>query len=253
MTVADSLVTVPCLEDNYAYLFRSGDRVAVVDAPEAGPILAALRERGWTLTDILLTHHHGDHVDGVAELVAESGARVWGSEADAHRLPPLDDAVRPGRTIRIGEAEAEIWDVSGHTNDHIAYIFGSVAFTGDSLMAAGCGRLFEGTPRQMHASLSRFASLPDDVLIASGHEYTASNLAFAASLEPESEAIRSRIIEVEGLRARGAPSVPSALGEERRTNPFLRSHVETVKAATGTLGQDDVATFAATRRAKDSF
>jgi hydroxyacylglutathione hydrolase len=253
MSVADDLVTVPCLEDNYAFLFPAGDRVVLVDAPEAPPILAALRERGWTLTDILLTHHHPDHIDGVAELVAATGAKVWGNADDSGRLPPLDHPVRPGDRIEIGGETADIWDVSGHTIGHIAYIFSRTAFTGDSLMAAGCGRLFEGTPEQMHESLGRFSALPDDTLIASGHEYTRSNLAFAASLEPDSEAIKSRASEVDGLRERGAFSVPSRLGDERDTNPFLRSHADALKAATGTLGQSDADTFAALRRAKDAF
>ena len=253
MTVAESLVTVPCLKDNYAYLFRAGDRVAVVDVPEAAPILAALRERDWTLTDILITHHHWDHVDGVADLVAETGAKVWGNAEDAERLPPLDHPVRPGDTVAIGPESAEVWDVSGHTIGHIAYIFSGTAFTGDSLMAAGCGRLFEGTPERMHASLTQFADLPDDTVVASGHEYTAANLAFARSLEPENQALTFRATEVDGLRAKGVPSVPSTLGEERRTNPFLRSHDEALKAATGTTGQPDVETFAAARRAKDAF
>ncbi|TFL19971.1 hydroxyacylglutathione hydrolase [Jannaschia formosa] len=253
MTLAPSLVTVPCLSDNYAFLFRSGDRVGVVDVPDAGPILAALKERDWTLTDILLTHHHWDHVDGVADLVAETGAKVWGNAEDAERLPPLDNPVRPGDTIRIGEAEARVWDVSGHTIGHVAFVFEDVAFTGDSLMAAGCGRLFEGTAERMHRSLSQFADLPDDLLIASGHEYTAANLAFAATLEPGSAALNSRASEVGALRAEGVPSVPSTLGEERHTNPFLRSHVDAVKAATGTIGQSDETTFAAARRAKDAF
>jgi hydroxyacylglutathione hydrolase len=253
MTVADSLVTVPCLKDNYAYLFRAGDRVAVVDVPEAAPILAALQERDWTLTDILITHHHWDHVDGVADLVAATGAGVWGNAEDAARLPPLDHAIRPGERIEIGDESAEIWDVSGHTIGHIAYIFSGAAFTGDSLMAAGCGRLFEGTPERMHGSLGQFNTLPGDTLIASGHEYTASNLAFARSLEPDSEQLISRASEVEKLRAEDLPTVPSTLAEERRTNPFLRSHVDTIKAATGTIGQSDTATFAASRRAKDAF
>lgn len=253
MTIAETLITVPCLSDNYAYIFRTGDRVAVVDVPDAAPILAALRDAGLTLTDILLTHHHWDHVDGVADLVAATGAQVWGAQADAHRLPPLDHAVAAGQTIEIGGAAAQVWDVSGHTLGHIAYVFDDVAFTGDSLMAAGCGRLFEGTPDQMHASLAQFASLPGDMLIASGHEYTASNLAFAASLEPESAEIKSRIAEVERLRAEGVPSVPSTLASERHTNPFLRSHTDTLKAATGTIGQTDPETFAAARHAKDAF
>ena len=253
MTLIDTLITVPCLSDNYAYLIRSGDRVAVVDVPEAAPIIAALTRNGLSLTDILLTHHHWDHIDGVPDLVAATGAQVWGAASDAHRLPPLDHALSPGDTMTLGDAQARIIDVSGHTIGHIAYLFDGLAFTGDSLMAGGCGRLFEGTPDQMHASLSQFAALPGDTLIASGHEYTDTNLRFALSLEPDNPAIISRKAEVERLRAANRPSVPSTLDTERNTNPFLRAHEASLKAATGTTGQSDENTFAAARCAKDAF
>lgn len=259
MTVADSLVTIPCLADNYAFLFRTGDRTVLVDVPEAAPIAAALDDRGWRLTDVLLTHHHGDHVDALPDLLAmrDGGVSVWGAEADAHRLPPLDRAVRPGEAIEIGEARAEVWDVSGHTMGHVAFVFGTegggVAFTGDSLMACGCGRLFEGTPADMHRSLARFDALPDDTLIASGHEYALTNLRFALSLEPGHAALTSRMSEAEAAREAGRPTVPSTLGLERRTNPFLRSHDPALKAATDTTDRPDVETFAAARAARDGF
>ena len=251
--VAETLVTVPCLQDNYAYLFRSGDAVAVVDVPEAPPVQDALAERGWRLTDILLTHHHPDHIQGVADLVAETGARVWGAAADGYRLPPLDHALAPGDAVTIGAAKGRVIDVSGHTIGHIAFLFDGMAFTGDSLMSAGCGRLFEGTPEQMHASLGQFGDLSGDTLIASGHEYTATNLRFARSLEPDHPAIISKEAEVARLRDEGRPSVPSTLAEERNTNPFLRAHEPGLKAATDTTGQSDTATFAAIRRARDAF
>ena len=253
MSLRDGLVTIPCLADNYAFAFRSGDRVAVVDVPEAAPVLAAMEARGWRITDVLLTHHHDDHVQGVAEVVAATGAAVWGAAADAHRLPPLDRALAPGDAVAIGAETGHVVDVSGHTVGHVAYLFDGVAFTGDSLMAAGCGRLFEGTPEQMHASLQRLADLPGDTVVASGHEYTAGNLAFALSLEPGSAALISRRDEVERLRAEGEPSVPSTLDAERNTNPFLRARDPSLKAATGTTGQSDEKTFAALRRAKDAF
>ncbi len=251
--LAASLVTIPCLKDNYAFLIRSGARVAVVDVPEADPVLAELDRRGWTLTDILLTHHHDDHIQGVSDVVAATGAKVWGAAADAHRLPPLDHALKPGDTVTLGDAEGHVIDVSGHTIGHIAFIFDGLAFTGDSLMAAGCGRLFEGTPAQMHASLAQFADLPGDTLIASGHEYTTGNLSFALSLEPASGDLISRVAEVKRLVAEGKPSVPSTLAIERNTNPFLRASDPALKAATGTSEQSDEATFAATREAKDAF
>ncbi|SDY74557.1 hydroxyacylglutathione hydrolase [Jannaschia faecimaris] len=253
MTLSDTMITVPCLSDNYAFIIRSGDRVAVVDAPDAAPILAALKDHDLQLTDILLTHHHWDHVDGVADLVAATGAQVWGAKADADRLPTLDHPLSPGDEVTLGTETGHVIDVSGHTINHIAYLFDGIAFTGDSLMAAGCGRLFEGTPEQMYTSLAQFADLPDATLIASGHEYTTSNLTFALSLEPGNPALISRLAEVEGLRSRGQPSVPSTLMAERHTNPFLRAHDPDLKAATGTTGQPDVDTFAAARRAKDAF
>ncbi|WP_371156814.1 hydroxyacylglutathione hydrolase [Jannaschia sp. 2305UL9-9] len=243
----------PDLLDNYGYVFRAGDRVVCVDCARAKPHLDAAEARGWTITDILLTHHHDDHIAGVADLVAATGAQVWGNAADAARLPPLDHAISPGDTIGIGGLQAEVWDVPGHTIGHVAFIFDGIAFTGDSLMVGGCGRLFEGSPETMHASLKQFDALPDDILIASGHEYTVTNLAFAASLEPDNPALKSRRTEVDRMRAAGEPTVPAPLGLERNTNPFLRSHVAALKDATGTTGCDDAATFAAARRAKDAF
>ncbi|WP_235962494.1 hydroxyacylglutathione hydrolase [Jannaschia marina] len=258
--IAETLVVVPMLRDrfpdlldNYGYLFRAGDRVVSVDAARAAPLLEAAEAQGWTITDILLTHHHPDHVDGVAGIVEATGAQVWGAAADAHRLPALDHALAPGDSIEIGGATARVWDVSGHTIGHIAFLFDGIAFTGDSLMVGGCGRLFEGTPAQMHASLAQFADLSDGTLIASGHEYTQTNLAFALSLEPDNPALISRKTEVDAMRAGGRPTVPSPLGLERDTNPFLRAHDPALKAATDTTGAPDVDTFAAARRAKDAF
>ncbi|WP_373314150.1 hydroxyacylglutathione hydrolase [Jannaschia pagri] len=243
----------PDLLDNYGYIFRSGDHVACVDCARAAPHLETAADRGWTITDVLLTHHHPDHVDGVADLVAATGAKVWGHAQDAHRLPPLDHALHDGDTVTLGGVTGQIWDVSGHTIGHIAYIFDGIAFTGDSLMVGGCGRLFEGTAEQMHRSLGRFGTLPDETLIASGHEYTVTNLAFAATLEPDNKALISRLEATKRLVGAGTPSVPAPLSTERQTNPFLRAHVPAIKSATNTVGLDDVATFAAARRAKDAF
>ena len=259
-TAFDALVVVPMMRDrfpdlldNYGFLARSGDRVASVDAARAEPILDAARAMGWRITDVLLTHHHPDHVDGVEGLRAATGAAVWGAAADAHRLPPLDHAVAPGDVVHLGEARAEVWDVPGHTVGHVAYVFPGIAFTGDSLMAGGCGRLFEGTPAQMLGSLRRFRGLDGATLVASGHEYTAANLRFALSLEPENAALISRRDEAERLLAAGRPTVPTPLDLERDTNPFLRSHEAALKRATGTEHGDDAATFAAARAAKDRF
>lgn len=249
------LVTVPCLKDNYAFLLHDAASGATlcVDVPEAAPVLAALKARGWRLSDIWITHHHGDHIDGVAALVAATGARVTGASADAHRLPPLDRAVAPGDSVALGAISGTVLDVPGHTVGHIAFVLPGFAFTGDSLMAAGCGRLFEGTPPQMWDSLSRLAALPDDTLICSGHEYTASNIRFALTIDPGNAALQARATRVAEARAAGRPTVPSTLAEERGTNPFLRAHLPEMKAALGMQGAPDAAVFAEIRARKDRF
>lgn len=251
------LVTIPCLKDNYAFLLNDAESgaTAVVDVPEAAPILAALKERGWRLSDIWLTHHHWDHVDGVADLVAATGARVTGAAADAHRLPPLDRAVAEGDMVLLGGGRARVLDVSGHTVGHIAFILDAegLAFTADSLMAGGCGRLFEGTPAQMWDSLSKLAALPPETLICSGHEYTASNLRFALTLEPDNPQLISRIEGVAQARAENRATVPSLLSEELDTNPFLRANLPKMKAALGMAGAADAAVFAEIRARKDKF
>ena len=251
------LVTVPCLADNYAYLIHDPDtgQTAVIDVPEPGPILAALNAHQWRLTEILITHHHDDHIQGVDVLRAQTGAMVLGAAADAHRLPRLDLALDEHSSFSVGSEFARVIDVPGHTIGHIAFHFpGSrLAFTADSLMAGGCGRLFEGTPRQMHASLAKLAALPPDTLICSGHEYTTANLRFAATLEPDNPRLISRIAEVAERRARGIPTVPVPLEEELATNPYLRAHLPALKAAVGLPDADDVTVFAEIRARKDKF
>ena len=251
------IVTLPCLADNYVFLLHDAQtgRTAVVDAPEAAPIRAALEARGWTLTDILVTHHHWDHVDGVEDLRAAYGARVMGAAADAARLPKLDVALSEGDSVEIGTHRGTVIDVPGHTVGHIAYYFAQdhAVFTGDSLMALGCGRLFEGTPGQMWASLSKLAALPPDTLVCSGHEYTEANGRFALTIEPDNEALKARLKKVHALRAAGQATVPSRLDEELATNPFLRASNPHVKALMGMENAPDEAVFAEIRRRKDSF
>lgn len=251
------IVTIPCLKDNYAFLAhdRASGETAVIDVPEAAPIAAALAARGWTLSHVLITHHHADHVDGLTALLADHPAKVIGAAADAHRLPPLDLAVAEGDEITIGADTGHVIDVSGHTVGHIAFHFpqSAVVFTADSLMAMGCGRLFEGTAAQMHASLSKIAELPDDTLVCSGHEYTAANAKFAMSIEPANPALISRIEKIETARAQGRPTVPSVLSSERATNPFLRCESPEIQANLGLEGADPVAVFTELRRRKDSF
>jgi hydroxyacylglutathione hydrolase len=251
------LVTIPCLADNYAYLVK-GDgpgEVALIDAPDAAPIIAALDQRGWTLGAILITHHHGDHTAGVAELRARYDAKVVGPAAEAPKLPPLDRAVREGDTGGTGAFRSVVIEVPGHTLGHIAYHFpeADLLFTADSLMSGGCGRLFEGTAAQMHASLAKLAALPPDTLVCSGHEYTASNLRFALALEPDNPALISRVAEVAAKRAHGRPAVPVRLAVELETNPFLRAHLPALKSAVGLPEADDVTVFAEIRARKDKF
>lgn len=251
------LITIPCLSDNYAYLLRDGDsgEVAVIDVPEAGPILAELAARGWTPSQVWLTHHHWDHVDGLADLLEAHPAKVVGASADAHRLPALDVAVAEGDRISLGALEAEIFDVSGHTVGHIAYYVpgAKAAFTADSLMALGCGRLFEGTPEQMWESMQKLMALPADTTICSGHEYTASNAKFALTVDPENAALISRSKEIDAARAKGVPTVPSQLSTELETNPFLRPADPGIRATLGMPDAPDATVFAEIRQRKDNF
>lgn len=243
------LVTLRCLQDNYAYLLHGAAGTVLIDAPEAGPVLDALSERGWGLDAILLTHHHGDHIDGVAQLVAETGAKVIGAGADAHRLPPLDQRVTPGDALEVLGEPVDVIEVSGHTIGHVAYHFprSGVAFTGDSLMAMGCGRLFEGSPAMMWESLSRLNALPETTLVCSGHDYCAGNGAFALSVDPDNAALQQRLRET----AAGRSCAPVTLAEEQATNPFLR--VRNLVAGLGMADSPDAEIFARLRKMKDSF
>ncbi len=251
------LVTVPCRTDNYAYLIHNPatGETACTDAPEAAPILAALEARGWGLSDILLTHHHFDHTDGVAELVEATGARVTGAAADAARLPRLDRAVSPGETFTVCGQPTLVFDVSGHTIGHIAFYQKApgLLFTGDSLMAGGCGRMFEGTAPVFYAALMQLAALPPETLVCSGHEYTLSNLRFARTIEPKNPDIISREQSVAASRAKGIPTVPSTLAAELATNVFLRAGLPGVKTALNQPDADAAAVFAAIRTRKDTF
>ena len=249
--------TIPCLSDNYAFLAhdpQSGE-TALVDVPEAGPILDRLAAKGWTLSHILITHHHFDHVEGTSDILAKHPAQVVGNAADAERLPKLDIALADGDTFKIGSVEGQVIDVSGHTIGHVAFHFpaAKLAFTADSLMAMGCGRVFEGTKPQMHASLQRLAALPPETLICSGHEYTSANAKFALTVDPENPALAARCVEIEARRARGEPTVPSTLAEELATNPFLRAHDPAIKAHLGMRDASDADTFAEIRQRKDNF
>lgn len=250
-----TFITVPCLQDNYAYLLHNPQtgETALIDAPEAAPIQAELDARGWALTQIALTHHHPDHVDGVAAL--RGAARVIGAAADAHRLPDLDLAIAPGDQISLCGAPAHVLDVSGHTIGHVAFHLPSedLLFSADSLMALGCGRLFEGDPAMMWASLAPLRALPPQTRIASGHEYTATNARFCLDLDPDNSALRRRADQVFAARERGAPTVPSLLSDELATNPFLRADDPDLAAVLGRADADPVEIFALIRAKRDKW
>lgn len=254
MPVPLEVVTVPCRTDNYAYLLRdeASGRVGLVDAPEAGPIRAALDARGWTLDLILLTHHHDDHVAGLEALRA--GAEVVGPGAEA-RMPPLDRGVGEGDTVALGESVATVLEVPGHTLGHIAFFFpeAEALFSADSLMVMGCGRVFEGTMPQMWESLRKMAALPDATLVYSGHEYAEANVRFALSVDPENPVLRERASEIAQARKRGEPTVPAPLGLERATNPFLRVPDADFRAGLDLADLPDAQVFAEVRRRKDAF
>jgi len=249
------IVTIPCRTDNYAFLLHDAatGQTALVDAPEPEAIRAALDSRGWTLSDIIITHHHDDHIAGIAAL--RSGTRVIGNAADAHRLPPLDLEVRPGEQFTTCGELAHVIDVPGHTVGHIAlHLPGSHAvFTADSLMALGCGRLFEGTADQMWDSLTRLAALPRDTQVCSGHEYTAANARFAITIDPDNLDLQSRLADISQTRAQGIATVPSTLDLELRTNPFLRAGQPAIKDRLGMPDASDAACFAEIRARKDRF
>lgn len=250
------IITIPCLADNYAFLLHdtASSKTALIDAPEAHPVQQVLDAKGWTLDYVLLTHHHWDHVDELPPL-RQPNTIVIGAKADAHRLPPLDLALDEGETFAIGETEGTIIDVSGHTINHIAFHFPSAnaVFTADSLMALGCGRLFEGTPEQMWHSLSKLAALPADTIIYSGHEYTAGNAKFALTIEPGNTALQARAAEITAKRTANIATVPSTLSEELETNPFLRAHLPALKTAMNMPAATDEDVFAAIRKLKDNF
>ena len=244
---------IRCLDDNYAYLLHdeATGETTLIDAPEAAPILAVLRDKGWTLTRVLITHHHWDHVEGLAAILNAAPAPVFGARDDAHRLPPLDHAFAPGDRLPGG---AEVLDAPGHTLGHVAFHFPALraVFTADSLMTHGCGRLFEGTADQMFDTLARLDALPADTRIYSGHDYARANLAFAARFAPDPAALAARQAELPVLAEQGRPTTGTTLASERLLNPYLRCHLPQVAAAAGLPGADARAVLAEIRRQKDA-
>jgi len=250
-----TVTLVPCLKDNYAYLLadRQAGLCAVVDPSEPEPVKAALAREGLTLTHILNTHHHWDHTGGNLVLKAELGARVIGPGKDRDRIPGIDEGVSEDAPFTFGPHSARILEVPAHTRGAITFVFGDIAFTGDTLFAMGCGRLFEGDPPMMWASLSKLMKLPDQTKIYCGHEYTLSNGRFALTLEPDNADLQARMREVEAARAKNEPTVPSTMAMEKKTNPFLRPNSAELRHSLGMQNASDVEVFGETRRRKDSF
>jgi hydroxyacylglutathione hydrolase len=243
MAAAYEILCVPVLSDNYVWLLRDGESgaVAVIDPGEAGPVIEAAEAKGWAITQILNTHWHPDHVGGNAAVKASTGASITGPAAEADRIPELDRLVGEGDRVSVGSLEAEVWEVPAHTAGHIGYLFreAGIIFVGDTMFAMGCGRLFEGTAEQMFTALQRIAALPEDTLVFGAHEYTSGNARFAAHVEPGNADIAARVIEVAELRAQDIPTLPTIVGAERQTNPFVRAA--------------DAAALARLRSMKDAF
>ncbi len=249
---------VPALSDNYAPLlhFPETGETVLVDAPDAAPIAAALDAAGWTLTHILVTHHHPDHVQGIPALKSRFRPQVFGPAQEADRIGTIDRPVSDGDRLTIAGATVEVIATPGHTLGHIAYHLPGeqLLFVGDTLFALGCGRLFEGTPEQMWASLARLRDVAaDDTLIYCGHEYTLSNARFACAIDPDNHALSIRARQVAEDRQEGRPTVPSRMGLEKATNPFLRCDVPGFVDGLDLADRGPAAVFAHIRRAKDTF
>jgi len=221
------VVAVPAFTDNYLWLVHDpeSNQTAVVDPGDGAAVLAEADKRGWTIGQVWNTHWHSDHTGGNGAVVAATGATLSAPAAEAARIAAIDVALKEGDTVRLGAHVGEVWEVPGHTLGHIALVFrdAGVAFVGDTMFAMGCGRLFEGTPEQMFASLKRLADLPGETLVYCAHEYTLANARFAAHAFPDDEAIAARVTEVSAKRQAGLPTVPTTIAAEQVTNPFLRA------------------------------
>jgi hydroxyacylglutathione hydrolase len=247
----------PCLSDNFGVLVHdpvSGATLAI-DAPEEAAVMNALKETGWQLTDLFITHHHPDHVGGVAALKAEFKPRIVGPRAESDKIENLDVLVAEGDSLSFAGRLVEIIDTPGHTLGHIAYVIRSepVAFVGDTLFSLGCGRIIEGTPEQMWASLQKLAALPPETVVYCGHEYTLSNGRFAVTVDGTNQHLLDRMVQIQHLRAEGKATLPTTIGEELLTNPFFRASAAEVKAGLDMPGGSDLAVFTKLREMKNDF
>lgn len=248
-----SISLIPALGDNYIYLIHWGSDAVIVDPADAAPVLSTLKEKGLKLLYILNTHHHYDHVGGNEEVKKATGCKIIAPHDE--RIPDVDVKISHGEEVKIGPLTYQVMDVPGHTSSHIAFFEQSkpALFCGDALFAGGCGRLFEGTAAQMHDSLQKIAKLPHNTLIFCGHEYTVKNLSFAASIEPENIVIKERLENMKKLRQEGKPTIPSNLGIEIETNPFLRVGDEALRKSLNMESADDVEVFAHIRTLRNNY
>lgn len=246
-----------CRSDNFGVLAHdlAGGETVIIDAPEEGPIVAAVERTGWNPTHILTTHYHGDHVEANASLKARYGLKIVGPKAEASGIPGIDDTVTGGDVIRICGEDVRVIHTPGHTNGHIAYHFtgSGVLFAGDTLFALGCGRLFEGSAADTFGGLSVLRELPDETIVYCGHEYTKANADFALSVDPDNQALKERAAEINRLRARDLPTLPTTIGLEKVTNPFLRWDDPAIRRHLGMENAEDVDVFAEVRKCKDRF
>jgi len=246
-----------CRSDNYGVLLHDSESgaTAAIDAPEAAPIEAALKQTGWKLSDILVTHHHADHTDGIKALKDKYKCRVVAPAAEAEQIPAVDLTVREGDKVSVGKLSANVIETPGHTNGHIAYWFHAdkLAFVGDTLFSIGCGRVIEGTPGMMWRSLTKLRDLPNDTKIYCGHEYTAANIKFARTIEPNNAALAAREAQAQQQLAKGEPTIPVTIGDEKQANPFLRADLPEVAAGIGMAGKQAAQVFAEIRARKNKF
>jgi hydroxyacylglutathione hydrolase len=246
-----------CLQDNYGVLVHDPESgaTAAIDAPEAAPIEAALKATGWKLTDILVTHHHGDHTGGIEELKARHHCRVVAPRGEAAKIPAVDETVGEGDTVKVGGLSAKVIETPGHTLGQINYHFPAdkLLFAGDTLFSIGCGRVIEGSMEQMWQSMLKLRALPDDTRLYCGHEYTAANIRFAQSIEPNNQVLAARAAQVAKLANERKPTIPSLMGEEKAANVFLRADAPEVAAAVGLAGASANDVFTEVRLRKNKF
>jgi hydroxyacylglutathione hydrolase len=246
-----------CLSDNFGVLLHDPETgaTAAIDAPEAAAVEQALKDTGWTLTDILVTHHHADHTDGIRALKERTRCRVVAPAAEAAKIVAIDKVVKEGDTVKVGNLTANVIETPGHTAGHISYWFHAdkLAFVGDTLFSIGCGRVIEGTPAQMWTSLKKLRDLPDDTQIYCGHEYTLSNIKFARTVEPDNTALAAREVQAKAQVEKGEPTIPVTIGAEKAENPFLRADLADIAASVGLSGKPAEEVFAEIRARKNKF